>query len=67
VCQAWIPTDKRSGLGTRLAPTEGRFVFHSDEKQAAFLELEICDLRLRRSGLTAVEIFSKLGQIVKKI
>ena len=44
-----------------------RFVVHADEKLAAFLELEICDLHLRRIGVTPGEIFSKLGQIVKKI
>jgi len=54
-------------IGDAPRPDGRRFVFHSDQKQAAFLELEICDLRLWRSGLTAVEIFSKLGQIVKKI
>jgi hypothetical protein len=35
-----IPTGERSGLQTRNATTEKRFVVREDEKLTAFLELE---------------------------
>jgi hypothetical protein len=38
--QRLIPTGKRSGLLTRIATTEKRFVVRAGEKLTAFLELE---------------------------
>ena len=38
--QRLIPTGERSGLQTRIAATEVRFVVHADEKLTAFVELE---------------------------
>ncbi len=37
---ALIPTGEQSGLQTRFATTEARFVVRADEKRGAFLELE---------------------------
>jgi hypothetical protein len=40
VCQALIPTGERSGLLTRIGTTEGVWLWLSDEKLTAFVELE---------------------------
>jgi hypothetical protein len=40
VSERLIPTDEQSGLQTRIATTESRFVVDAEAKLTAFLELE---------------------------